>query len=75
MFAMRDETPTKFRLYYCTKCGFAKIFPDQCRHFNECPACGNEVYVESSLSPDETNSNQKKRKINSSDINRKYKFD
>jgi len=41
--------PSGFKLYYCVRCGFARVFWSDNPQFNSCPACGNDIYVESSL--------------------------
>jgi|GEM_PF-2026139 len=44
-----QHQPAGFKLYYCVKCGFARVFWSDKPQFSTCPACGNDIYVESSL--------------------------
>ena len=61
-----EAKPTGFKLYYCVKCGFARVFGSDKPQFNTCPACGNDIYVESSLNLDDASLSDEKTNENPS---------
>ncbi len=59
-----EQKPAGFKLYYCVKCGFARVFWSDQPQFTVCPACGNDIYVESSLNLDHQSSAEEKNSEN-----------